>query len=177
MTDKIKIAELQYDSPQDKVIGEYLGQELTVKQYLPLEEKIYLIERVMNLCAGSGTFCNPVKVKVLTEIEMVLTYSNIEIGEELLVEDVYKVYDFFVLSGIMANVLSSIEPQEKAFIESACWETSEKLTTFNNSLMGALTRLNEESAFNNLNLDELLAQVKDPSLAEFLKNFKESTLG
>ena len=177
MTDRIKIAELQFDYPQVKVIGTHLGQDLTVKQYLPLEEKIELIQRVMNMCAGNGTFCNPVKVKVLTELEMVMAYSNIEIDNELLGDDVYKVYDYLTLEGIIANVLYAIDASEREFIQSSCWETSEKLTDFNNSLIGALTRLNEESAFNNLNLDELIEQVKDPALAEFIKNFKESTLG
>lgn len=169
MTNKFKISDISFDYPPDREIDNWEG--LMVKTYLPLEEKLNLIERVMNMCAGNGTFCNPVKVQVITDLEIVMTYSNIEIDQELLSEDIYKIYDYLNVTGLMESILFHIDEKELSYIRSACWETSEKLTNFNNSLMGALHKMNEEAAFTNLNMDEILDKIKDPALGEFVKNF------
>ena len=176
--EKIVITKLDFDYPENRVFNDILleGKPLEVRRYLPLEEKVNLVQRVMNMCAGTDTFCNPLQLKVISELEMVLTYSNFAFADELLGEDVYKVCDYLDLTGIMTTVLGTIPESEKNFILSSCWETADKLTNYNNSFMGALHRISEDSAFTNLNLEEILEKIKDPSLGEFMKGFMDSEL-
>ena len=174
MTDKFIISDISFNYPQEKEILE--ADNLRVKTYLPLEQKLNLIQRVMNMCAGNGTFCNPVQVNVITDLEIVMTYSNIEINQEVLSEDVYKVYDYLKISGIMDSVLTNVNENELNYIRSACWETSEKLTQFNNSVAGMLSRMSESAELNNLKLDEMLEKIKDPSVKEFLEKFSAANI-
>ena len=43
-------------------------QEIEVKQYLPINEKLEMISNVINLSADDNNFANPVKVSVFTTL-------------------------------------------------------------------------------------------------------------
>ena len=45
-------------------------QEIEVKQYLPINEKLEMISNVINLSADDNNFANPVKVRVFTTLEI-----------------------------------------------------------------------------------------------------------
>ena len=59
-------------------IGE---QDIEVKQYLPVNEKLMLIGRVINNSADENNFANPIKLDVFTALEIVFTYTNISFEE------------------------------------------------------------------------------------------------
>ena len=69
-------------------IGE---QEVEVKQYLPVNEKLMLIGRVINNSADENNFANPIKLDVFTALEIVFTYTNISFTEKQK-EDLVKLY-------------------------------------------------------------------------------------
>ena len=176
--EKIVITKLDFEYPENRVFNDILLEDklLEVRKYLPLEEKVNLVQKVMNMCAGDGTFCNPIQVKVISELEMVLAYSNVTFADELLGEDVYKVYDYLDLTGIMATVLAIIPESEKNFILSSCWETADKLTNFNNSAAGIIKKMSDQAVLDNFNINDMLEKVKDPSIEEFLKNFVKADI-
>ena len=68
------------------------GQEVTVKQYLPIEDKIKIIENVLRNSADDNNFANPVKVEVYFNLELIYNYTNISFTEKQK-EDATKIYD------------------------------------------------------------------------------------
>ena len=75
----------------DKIIPTENG-DLIVKQYLPLENKIDLIETVLDFSGSDEGFFNVVKLEAYFRIEMIKAYTNITFTEKQL-EDTQKLYD------------------------------------------------------------------------------------
>ena len=61
---------------------EFNEQTIEVKQYLPVEEKLELITKVLELSHDSNNFSNPVKVSVYTTLEIIEKYTNVNFTEK-----------------------------------------------------------------------------------------------
>ena len=55
--------------------------EIYIKQYLPIDDKAALIERVLNNSADDTGDFSPVRLKVYFALEIISTYTNINITE------------------------------------------------------------------------------------------------
>lgn len=62
---------------------EWNGQTIEVKQYLPINEKLEVMNRILNpsLEEPAGFF-NPAKIRIYVVIEMVTAYTNITFTEK-----------------------------------------------------------------------------------------------
>ena len=65
---------------------------IEVKQYLPVNEKLELIGRIINLAHDSNNFSNPVKLEAIGTVEIIAAYTNITFTEKQR-EDTAKLYD------------------------------------------------------------------------------------
>ena len=66
---------------------------IEVKQYLPINDKLALISRVINLSHdSSNNFANPVQIEVIGTIEIIMAYTNLSFTEKQK-EDYAKLYD------------------------------------------------------------------------------------
>ena len=77
-------------------IGE---QEIEVKQYLPISDKLDLIARVLEQAADDNNFSNPIKLEVFTNLEIIFTYTNIAFTDKQK-EDLVKLYDILESNNI-----------------------------------------------------------------------------
>ena len=57
-------------------------QEIEIKQYLPVNEKLRLIGDVIAQAADENNFSNPIKLEVFTKLEIVFTYTNLSFTEK-----------------------------------------------------------------------------------------------
>ena len=57
---------------------EYNGQNIEVKQYLPINDKAIIASNVLNYTIGNGTtrFINPLQVEVYTLLQIIEKYTN-----------------------------------------------------------------------------------------------------
>ena len=55
---------------------------IEVQQYLPVDEKLGLIGRVIELAHDTNNFSNPLKMEVYYTLEMITTYTNISFTEK-----------------------------------------------------------------------------------------------
>lgn len=88
---------------------------IEVKKYLPMEEKLQLITRVIQQSIDENNFYNPCRIDLYRTIEIVLTYTNISITEKQK-EDLFKLYDLFISSGFASQVMNHIEAVELDYI-------------------------------------------------------------
>ena len=146
--------------------GEYT---IEVKQYLPINEKLNLISNVINSAHDENNYSNPVKVDVYTALEIMYAYTNINFTDKQK-EDVTKLYDLIVSSGLYTKVLETIPGNEYCNLRDVIKKSIDAIYAYQNSVMGILDTITSD--YSNLNLDasEIQKKLADPENMELLKS-------
>lgn len=78
-------------------------KEILIKTWLPTHELLQLISRIVNRSVDEHDYCNPCRVKIVSEVEMVLTCSNLEVPnyEDA---DICEIYDYLYANKIIDAV-------------------------------------------------------------------------
>lgn len=145
-------------------------QTIEIKQYLPVSEKLTLMSNIINLSYDvSMNFSNYTKIDIYTKLNIVESYTNINFTEKQK-EDVCKLYDLLVGTGLMEQILLNIPKKEVNEITTGVFKTVEALYTYQNSAMGILEII--KSDYSNLDLDATVLQEKiaDPENLTLLKD-------
>ena len=147
---------------------EFNEQTIEVKQYLPVEEKLELITKVLELSHDSNNFSNPVKVSVYTTLEIIEKYTNVNFTEKQK-ENPTKLYDLLVGNGVAAAVIKAIPELEYDEILTGIKQTIKSVYKYQNSILGILDTISQD--YSNLNLDatEIQKKLADPNNMELLK--------
>ena len=153
----------------DKIIPTENG-DLIVKQYLPLENKIDLIETVLDFSGSDEGFFNVVKLEAYFRIEMIKAYTNITFTEKQL-EDTQKLYDMIVINGIWAIVESNIPEEEKDYIWDAIIEMADAIVEYNRSIAGMLKSLSYDYSALDDEAINIQKKLKTPEMEAVLKHF------
>lgn len=148
---------------------EFNEQTIEVKQYLPVEEKLELITKVLELSHDSNNFSNPVKVSVYTTLEIIEKYTNVNFTEKQK-ENPTKLYDLLVGNGFAAAVTKAIPEPEYDEILTGIKQTIKSVYKYQNSVLGILDTISQD--YSNLNLDAsaIHQQLADPENLALLKN-------
>ena len=143
---------------QDKVNTIKIGNfDIEVKQYLPVNDKLDLIARVLNGAHDENNFPNPVKIEVIGALEIMMAYTNLSFTEKQK-EDVAKLYDLLETNGVIDQVVSAIPEEEYNFIIDGIDDTIEAVYTYQNSVLGILDSVGQD--YSNLELDAINIQQK-----------------
>lgn len=126
-------------------------QEIEVKQYLPVNDKLALISRVINLSSSSSyNYANPVQVDVIGTLEIIFAYSNISFTDKQK-EDLPKLYDLLDSSGLANAIVEAIPADEYEFLIKGIEESIESVYQYKNSVVGFLEIIGKD--YSNLSLD------------------------
>ena len=147
----------------------YNGQNIEIKQYLPINEKLEFIADVINSAADDNNFVNPMKISVITIVKIMDVYTNISFTEKQK-EDPCKLYDLCVGNGFSSLVLAAIPQDELAELLTGIEDSVKAVYDYKNSVMGILDTV--LSDYSNLQLDASGIQEKlaDPANMELLKS-------
>lgn len=147
----------------------YNEQDIEVKQYLPVNDKLGLISRVINLSADENNFANPMKVSVYTVLEIINAYTNISFTEKQK-EDPCKIYDMFVSNGLSNIILKAIPEDELAELLIGIEDSVKTIYDYRNSIFGILEALNQDYSNINFDLSNIQQVLKDNESVGFLKD-------
>ena len=144
-------------------------QEVEIKQYLPINDKLALIGDVINQAADDNNFSNPVKLEVFTKLEIVFYYTNISFTEKQK-EDLIKLYDLLESNNIFNQVIAGMDENELEIITSGIEDCSNAIYTYKNSAMGIIDAISSD--YSNLNFDatEIQKKLSDENNLELLRN-------
>ena len=144
-------------------------QDVEVKQYLPINDKINIITNVIENSADDNNFANPVKVEVFANLEIMYAYTNISFTDKQK-GDPTKLYDLLEENGVIAEVIAAIPENEYALLLGWIDETIEAFYTYRNSVMGIMEQISAD--YSNLSLDatEIQQKLADPQNLELLKS-------
>ena len=146
------------------------NQKIMVEQYLPLSQKLDLIQTVIELSGdGEEGFFNIVKLKTFYAIEMLKAYTNISLTEKQQ-EDPAKLYDAIVMNGIWEGVIESIPQEERDEVWNVILTLAREVTEYNHSALGILKTITS-SDYENLNLeaDSIREKIANPENLKLLK--------
>ena len=145
-------------------------QNIEVKQYLPISEMLDIVASIVNRAHdGESNFSNPIKVDIYTTLEILFNYTNINFTDKQK-EDVLKLYDLVIGSGLYNEVVKLIPEEEyNRFIE-AIDKTITAVYAYQNSVMGVLDNVIQD--YSNLDMDanNIYQHLADPKNMEFLKS-------
>lgn len=143
---------------------------IEVKQYLPINDKLALISRVINLSHdSSNNFANPVQVEVIGTIEIIMAYTNLSFTEKQK-EDYAKLYDLLEENGITKDLIGAIPEDEYAFLIDGINDSIEAVYKYQDSILGILEVISQD--YSNLDFDatKIQQQLADPDNLSLLKD-------
>lgn len=145
------------------------NNQIEIKQYLPVNDKLDLIARVINGAHDQNNFPNPIKIEVIGTLEMIMAYTNISFTEKQK-EDIPKLYDLLEENGIIKDIISQIPEDEYNFIIDGINKTVDAVYTYNNSVLGILEAVSKD--YSNLDFDATQIQKKmaDPENLKLVRD-------
>lgn len=144
-------------------------QEIEIKQYLPINDKLELISRVINYSADDMKFYNVGKMEIFLNLEILYTYTNINFTEKQK-EDVCKLFDLVESSGLLNKILDNIPETEIDFIRNTILDTVENIYKYQNSIMGILDTVVTDYSDLEFDAKNLNGLISDPNNLTLLKD-------
>lgn len=141
---------------------------IEVKQYLPINEKLDLITTIINDTQDQNNFPNPIKIEVISTIEIIMAYTNLSFTEKQK-SDPAKLYDLLDGNGIIDEIIMAIPKEEYNFLIQGIEETIDAVYTYRNSVLGILDTVSQD--YSNLDYDatELQNKIMNPNNLSLLK--------
>ena len=143
-------------------------QDVEVKQYLPINEKLELISSVINSAADENNFSNPIKENVFLTLEILYHYTNINFTDKQK-EDPVKLYDLVVSSGLVNKVTDLIPEEELDEVINGVAQSVKAIYTYKNSILGILESISQDYSSLNLDATEIQQKLADPDNMALLK--------
>ena len=145
------------------------NNQIEIKQYLPVNEKLDLVARVLNGAHDENNFPNPIKIEVIGTLEIIMAYTNISFTEKQK-EDIPKLYDLLEENGVIKDIISQIPEDEYNFIIDGINKTVDAVYTYNNSVLGILEAVSKD--YSNLDFDATQIQKKmaDPENLKLVRD-------
>lgn len=107
----MKFEDLGCNINEDITVVNFNGQAIEVKQYLPSEEKVSIINAIFQN-ADSGTVVDTFSEEVLFNVYLVFEYTNIEFTDEDKQNKIYEIYDKMLCSGLLDLIIQAIPKAE-----------------------------------------------------------------
>lgn len=144
------------------------NNQIEIKQYLPVNEKLDLIARVINGAHDQNNFPNPIKIEVIGTLEMIMAYTNISFTEKQK-EDIPKLYDLLEENGIIKDIISQIPEDEYNFIIDGINKTVDAVYTYNNSVLGILESISQDYSNLDFDIQKLQNDIANPENLKLVK--------
>lgn len=160
-----KLGLKKLDEIKTLTIGENI---IEVKQYLPVNEKLDLIARVLNGAHDENNFPNPIKIDVIGSLEIIMAYTNLTFTDKQK-EDIGKLYDLLEENKIIDQIVELIPEAEYEFIIDGIDKTIDAVYTYQNSVLGILESVNQDYSQLDLDATEIQKKLSDPNALATVK--------
>ena len=144
-------------------------QEVEVKQYISIQDKLNMISEILNLAADDNRFYNPGKLDMFFALKVIDYYTNISITDKQK-ENLIKLYDNFISSGFYTEVFKTIPEDEVGYVYTIMKESADEIYKYQNSIYGVLDALNTDYKDLDFDIQKLMGDLKDREGMEFLND-------
>ena len=146
---------------------EWNGQNIEIKQYLPIETKLDLISDIANKSLDENPYYNPARIKIFIRLETILAYANINTTDKQR-EDIFKLYDMFA-GELGDKIIEAIPVSEYNFIKSTTWDIIEGIYKYKSSAMGIMESIASDYSSLDFDATEIQKKIGDPNNMELLR--------
>lgn len=157
---KIGLTKLGLTSNNEVKTINFNNQEIEVKQYLPIEEKLQLVENVLNASSVDMYFYNQGKIEIYFDIELIKNYTNITFTEKQEAE-ILRWYDKFVGSGLLEEIKNTIPEKEINFLKEVNEKQIQSVYHYRDSALGIMDAVKNDYSDMELDIDKLTSALKD----------------
>lgn len=147
--------------------------DITVLQYLPIEEKIEFLQYVVNSSLDDTTGCfSPIRVEVYFGLAICKWYTDIEFDDD----NISKNYDLLDSSGLLSLIMRAIPQEELEFMSDLVEQTVADICRYNNSAAGIIYNITSKSDADNLSkqIQEIMDKVNNKEGLELLSVIKDA---
>ena len=131
------------------------GKDVSVKQYLPAEDKNAILEIAMQQ-ADKGTILNTFALDAIFHTYLILKYTDISVDAEDM-QNILDLYDIFESNGVVDAVIAAIPESEYKSLKDYLEEMVEDYLTYRNSARAIM----EQFSFFAPNAAEKIKEVAD----------------
>ena len=143
--------------------------EIEVKQYLPVNDKLALISRVLNQASDENNYSNPVKEDIFGTLEIIFAYTNIGFTDKQK-EDPCNLYDTMVSCGLADMIINAIPSTEYKAIVDGINTCGNAIYTYRNSVLGILDIVSTDYSALEFDATNIQKALADPSNMVLLKD-------
>lgn len=130
-------------SDEVKVIN-FNDISIEIKQYLPIQEKLKMIsEIIVDSYEEDNNYLNPLKIKTFFEVKLIEFYTNINFTEKQL-EDIPKLYDMVVCSGLMEMVKNNLPSDDYKNLYQDLLNSAESIYKYQTSILGIMNAISSK---------------------------------
>ena len=148
---------------------EWNGQKIEVKQYLPIEDKIDLVGKVLNESVDDNGYYNPIRLNIYTNMEIIMAYTNISFTEKQK-EDILKLYDLFYGCELVDKIFEIIPEDEISDITDWTYEAIDNIYDYRNSAAGIMEAVSRDYSNLELDADKIKGDIANPENLTLLKD-------
>ena len=106
----MKYSDLKLKVKQSSVIAAVNGINITVQSYLPIEDKIDLIEIALQKAEENGIY-NEMKLEMYFNLYIIYMYTNLEFTDEEKADE-FKLYNELYSNDIVISVIGAVDEYE-----------------------------------------------------------------
>ena len=147
----------------------FANQEIEVKQYLPVEDKLTLIANVLNNSADENNFANPVKVDLFGTLEILYMYTNISFTDKQK-ENPADLFDICLSSGLAQAVINAIPADEYADLISWIDGCIDGFYQYKHSALGIMEAIAMDYSSLSFDASDIQNKIADPDNLTLLKD-------
>lgn len=139
---------------------------------MPIQDKLAMIERILNFTIDNTGFLNPVRLEVFTVLEIISTYTNINITDKMM-ENAPKTYDSLMINGVIDAIIEAIPEDEYNAVFDAIEDCAEHTVSYLNSFAGMMKTVTENYDATKMNVEEIMNTLDDPDKVGLVKDILE----
>lgn len=162
---KVAYGKLKLQEKSQSIEREWEGNIIEVKEYLPIEELIELVQDIVNSSVDENGYYNPMRINVFLTVKTFFAYTNISItGKQM--ENIFKVYDALKVSEIYQIVPIKAYQEVHGYVS----ELIRSIYEYKNSIYGILDGVSSD--YSNLDFDvkKLTESLSDADNLTMLKD-------
>lgn len=167
---KINYKEIGKESVFNTVCRIRDDKEILIKTWLPTHELLQLISRIVNKSVDEYDYCNPCRVKIVREVEMVLTCSNIEVPDYE-DADICEIYDYLYANKIIEAVADATRATGLwDMVTDSVNEVVDSVYKYSNSARGIIRGITTDLENVQFDAEEIQEKLGNPENLALLKD-------
>ena len=168
---KVSFSKLGLSKNTDIKNFEYNGQNIEVKQYLPINDKATIVATILNytLNNGENRFPNPLQVETFLTLNVIEKYTNINFTDKQK-EDPAKLYDLIISSGLWNIILDNVNINDYNNLLNYCDKAIKAYYEYHNSIFGILDTIGKDYDNASMEAQNIYKYLNDPENMSVLKD-------